>query len=133
MHPLALYTQHKTSFTCTCFQIKYENEDLMCSFLLDLSFRQVGGKLEVLRLSIQLLVDWLLIQNGVSTGMAYTGTPSPSILHIYSAHMHVCHLVHAGLPWLAVGVIRLVCVFSLVLWIAIAAKESMKDRKVKVQ
>lgn len=39
-----------------------------------LSSRQVGGKLEVLRLSVQLLADWLLIRNSISTGMACIGT-----------------------------------------------------------
>ena len=45
--------------------------------------------------------------------------------------MNVCQSC-TGLPWLAVEVSRLVSVFSLALWIAIAVKESMKDRKDKV-
>ena len=87
--------------------------------------RQVGGRLEVLRLSIHLLVDWLLIHNSISTGMP---PPSPFSMDII---LHTC--VTAGLPWLVVGVFRFVSVFSLALWTTIAVKESMKQRKVKVQ
>ena len=39
---------------------------LSCDYL---SSRQASGKLEVLRLSIQLLVDWLLVANELSSGM----------------------------------------------------------------
>ena len=45
--------------------------------------------------------------------------------------VHDC--VNAGLPWLVEGVFRMVSVFSLALWITIAVKESVKERKVKVQ
>lgn len=62
-------------YSGTCTQTVNELQESSLYISLCPLYRQIGGKLEVLRLSIHLLVDWLLICNSISTGMA---PPGPS-------------------------------------------------------